>query len=301
MQAFSLPCKARTKRVLNFLFMKMIRAVHSALFLASVCFFTPVGGVAGAEPVVGTMADFKLALTFSSIAPGTFSRSDTGVLELDDDDKRIPSFQEQYQILDEQGTGVSVIEYNYKAVVERYGVRELLTDLLEFTNAFPAGTSSIAGWSIKEVRNATGDVTLYYLFKKGATPRRLEPAWVSLTVESVHLKGAFKGQIKMSKKKVVSSSFTGGLAIKGLATLKISGLTALGLGKASYKGKYLNVGAAQPVAVSMTTFQATGLVGRLGVGADIAALRMVEGTAATSAIVAVPDLLVVFPDIMGAP
>ncbi|MEN3939722.1 hypothetical protein WJU23_00385 [Prosthecobacter sp. SYSU 5D2] len=111
----------------------------------------------------GAAANFSLALTLKTILPGTFVRDADGKFIKGDDNQRIPTGGNTWQIV-KGDKETSYSEVNIKTASAKYGIKELLLDLKD---AGILDDSTIAGWSVKAITVGTSSDISFFLVKKG--------------------------------------------------------------------------------------------------------------------------------------
>lgn len=247
--------------------------------------------LAQAEP--GCMANINLALTLSSTTPGTFERGPNGEYILDGNRKRIPASYYFYTTTN----GLTGYEERFvKAATVKYGMRELLEDLRE-KGVFPAGETSIKGWSLKLVNTADREDFHTYLYKTGHTPVKVTDVLaVGIVTSFLTGKTNAKAIYAAPKGPVKSATMTGTLNFKGTVNLSLGGET-LGFG-VSMQG--MGTGTAKPKllpgnieTIMLVSVKTTGLHGEFGGPGSV---KFAEGTFSTTAPVLVEDLAATFPD-----
>lgn len=240
----------------------------------------------------GCMANLNLALTLSSVTPGTFQRDANGEFILDGDKKKIPAFSYFYT----SANGLAAYAESFaKVATRKYGTRELLEDLLE-KGAFPAGETSIKGWSLKLVNTADREVFHTYLYKTGRPPVKVTDT-LSAGIVTSFLAGKTNTKVTYSAPKgpVKSATITGALNFKGTVTLRLGGeavgfaVVLQGMGTGVAKPKLLT-GNVQTI--MLATIKTTGLHGEFGGPGQE---DFAEGSFSTTAPVLVEDLNVTFP------
>jgi len=273
--------------------MKILPLLTAAVFVTTL----NLGSLASAQGVVpGSESTLLLATTQKFLVPDVFARTGNGEFVLDEDGKKtLVPFTSYTTVKGETLTYVE--EEGYKVVTRKYGVKELLTDLLEAGGYFPDGETKIAGWSLKCVQgNGTREV---YLVKKGVTPVKVtnvvnvdfgEGPPVGKLITKVtgpptgfYEKGTVTGSFKSQGYIDIGVSFSGVLLFNCSGNADLTSKAVLP------PVTDVEVGNELPSLVILTTVKGTGLRGN---GGAIEGSFSLDGTASLNSPVLVPDVSV---------